>query len=192
MPRGPPRAGLVEKLPVIGGVRVQSNDDTRARLNKQLTVAGVLPFVMGEFIGTRSARSSCWYQAKLASRSVTVTEKWCIAVMPGAASSLMSGSFCPFPSGCSFCESSTPPAAMAFGVGPAGQPACAAACQHPTLPGSVRAFVRSMAANASRSLWSRTVANNAGPAKMVVGSGQRPDQTDGPEVAIWVRSDRHI
>src|SRR5580692_3513929 len=33
------------------------------------------------------------------------------------------------------------------------------------------------AANASCSLWSRTVASNAGPAKTVVGSGKRPTQT---------------
>jgi hypothetical protein len=32
-------------------------------------------------------------------------------------------------------------------------------------------------ANTSRSVWSRTVASNAGPAKTVVGSGQRPTQT---------------
>src|ERR1700752_3857727 len=33
------------------------------------------------------------------------------------------------------------------------------------------------AANASRSLWSRTLASNAGPAKSVVESGTRPAQT---------------
>jgi hypothetical protein len=43
------------------------------------------------------------------------------------------------------------------------------------MPRSVRVWQR--AANASCSLWSRTLASNAGPAKTVVGSGKRPTQT---------------
>ena len=45
--------------------------------------------------------------------------------------------------------------------------------RQPPPPGTTR----QRAANASCSLWSRTSASNAGPAKTVVGSGKRPTQT---------------
>jgi len=49
--------------------------------------------------------------------------------------------------------------------------------------------VRQRAANASCSLWLRTLASNAIPGKTVVGSSKRPTG-DGPEVEVWGRSHR--
>ena len=102
---GPPPGGPRQKLPAIGGVRVQPNDDTRARLNKQLAVARVLPFVMGEFHRHSVRAEQPLVPGQLASRSVTVTEKWCYPRDAGSSVLAHVWLLCPCPSGCSSCES---------------------------------------------------------------------------------------